>query len=83
MNLDVGYAIGQCRDYCDELKQGEPRQVTIIVGPIRVNMLPVEGGGQHWDIFLGCNRHEDCQEVGCHYSKAARDRRESRRAERT
>ena len=79
MNLDIGFSIGQCRDYHDDLKMGEPRQVTIVVGPIRVNRAPVPGGGDHWDIFIGCNRHEECQEVSCHYSKAARDRRESRR----
>jgi len=71
MNLEINQAIGWCRNFKSD---GRTREVTIVVGPIRVNESEVDGM-RHWDIFIGCNRHNDCMDVTCHYSRAARERR--------
>ena len=71
MNLGINQAIGWCRNFKSD---GSTREVTIVVGPIRVNEAEVDGM-RHWEIFIGCNRHNDCMDVTCHYSRAARERR--------
>lgn len=82
MNIEISQAIGKCRDFVTESSSGRStREVTIIVGPIRVNESELDGG-RHWDIFIGCNRHNDCEDVTCHYSRAARERRVREKEER-
>lgn len=80
MMLQIGYTIGKCPQY---LEGGEEREVTVVIGPLRVFEDITKDGDTVYEIIVGCNMHFRCRNPNCEYSKASRDERKREKSMRT
>lgn len=75
--LQIGYTIGKCSDYKED---SETREVTVVVGPLRVLEAITENGKTSHEVIAGCNMHFYCENKKCVFSKVSRnERREARK----
>lgn len=74
--LQIGYTVGKCPDY---IEGGETREVTIVIGPLRVFEDITRDGKTSYEVIVGCNMHFYCGNGKCIYSKVSRDERRKQR----
>jgi len=70
--IQIGYIAENHNCY---MVNGEKREVTIVIGPLRVVERSLERGDKEYAVFNGCSRYYYCEDTECEYSRAGKELR--------
>lgn len=69
MEINVQATVGVCTEFVGD--GGEKTEISVVISPLKVMANEEQS---KVSIIMGCNMWRSCQNVGCWYSVAARDR---------